>query len=286
MGFAGQHLTKHRGALLVSARNLYQVCYDCPWRFVGRTQYFEYKEVAFKLVQSKSWKRPGHLLSIIEREGDRERHFAAAAEFVSALAWERRTGAMVWEVGLLSWRPELSLRNARPSMYSLPRIPYEGGLLAGKLSRLPDIATEEQRVALGLMREARATNNQFLAFLFFWRVLEIAPRDAAGQANRVFRKAAHGVDPAWVEQLPLAGRSLGNYLYDDCRNAVAHLFPNRGTARIDVDRPSDRVRFEYSLRVVEALAEAHIETDLGLDKKRFLRRRGKAKFPFFELSQY
>lgn len=95
----------------------------------------------------------------------RSQVFSKAAEFVSALSWEIGASAAVWEVGGLGWPDDLPLSAARPSIRTFPRIPHEGNLTGYDLVKIPWVKTEEQRIALGLFREARASNNPYLAFL-------------------------------------------------------------------------------------------------------------------------
>jgi len=50
---------------------------------------------------------------------------------------------------------------------------WTGHSVGYDINRIPEIETEEQRDALVLFREASSSNNDYLAFLFFWQVIEI-----------------------------------------------------------------------------------------------------------------
>jgi len=39
-------------------------------------------------------------------------------------------------------------------------------------SIIPSVETEHQKLALGLFREVASTNNDYLAFLFYWHAIE------------------------------------------------------------------------------------------------------------------
>jgi hypothetical protein len=65
----------------------------------------------------------------------------------------------------------------------------------------------------------------YLSFLFYWQVLEIEGYQAIGFIDKVYRKhRTHlRLSESEISRLPLAGRSLGKYLSDDCRHAIAHI---------------------------------------------------------------
>jgi hypothetical protein len=102
-----------------------------------------------------------------------ERAFGAAAEFASALAWENGARVAVWLSGTASLSDDYPLSKAEPNIFSLPKIPPSGTVRGFDLTRLPDVQTEEHRLALALFREATASNNDYLSFLFYWQVLTI-----------------------------------------------------------------------------------------------------------------
>lgn len=264
---------------------LLQTCFDNSCRLARRRYCFEYRGMQFKLVQNNPRKWADHLLTIIS-QNDRlahERVFSTAAEFLSALGWENGARIAVWEAGGCGWPDEYSLREAEPNIFTFPRIPFGGNVVGYDLTRLPHIETDTQRVALGLFREANASNNDYLSFLFFWQVLETGKGDPVGFINKAYRK--HGShlllraeEPA---RLPLGGRTLGDYLLDDCRHAIAHIRRRPGKAKLDVDKASERLRLALSSRVIKAFAEHYIREGLGLKKSLFLCYREKGEIPVY-----
>lgn len=265
-------------------RSLLTIAFDNSRRLSTKTHYFSYGGVEFKLVQDNPRKWADHLMAVVEDDDARLRAFRAAAEFMSALAWENNSRIAVWETGYRSWPSALSLRQARPSVFTFPRIPFGGAITGYDISRLPHIETEFQRRALALFREARASNNDYLSFLFYWQVLEVrAPSEAVNFVDKSFwrNRAKLRIHQEDLAELSLNGRTLGQYLLDDCRHAIAHLRRTPGRKQLDIDDPADRRRLAHSVRVISAFAEHFIKEQLRLNKVLFLRRLKRGAVPIY-----
>jgi len=265
--------------------HLLDICFDSSCRLTRRRYCFEYRSVQFKLVQSNSRKWADHLLTIIPKDDmvAYQRAFSTAAEFVSALAWEIGARATLWEAGQRGWPKEHSLKQAEPSIFTPPRIRFSGGVGGYDLTRIAHVETEQQRVALALFREASASNNDYLSFLFYWQILETRGNDPVGFINKTFRKCRSQLrlDARYIAQLPLAGRPLGQYLLDDCRHAIAHIRRRPGKKNLDLDQPSERLRLTLSSRVIAAFARYYIREVLGLKNTLHLVQRKRGDIPVY-----
>ena len=251
-------------------------------RLTKRINYFRYRDVEFKLIQSPPEERSDHLLTLVDSEKrDTEHAFRVASEFASAVAWQNGVRTAVW-LSLTFTPGAASLRAARPRFSGPPRIEL-GGIRGCSIERLPSIENTEQREALAMFREAMASNSFYLRFLFMWHVLELLSPASPGKAAQ---DAVKYVDDTLasppqclrihevrsdLEDISLGSRSVGEYLRDDCRHAVAHLKrdPLRGR-HIDVDDLQDRRRMELSSRIVTEFARCFIEDRLGLRKRVYL----------------
>jgi hypothetical protein len=262
-----------------------QIAFDNTRRLQRKHYLFEYRGVRFKLVQDNPRKWADHLLTIVPQDDRiaREHAFSVASEFLSALAWENGAGVAVWEAGGSGWPDNLPLRRAQPNIFVFPRIPFRGNAVGHTPSQIPQIQNEAQRIALALFREARASNNDYLSFLFFWQVLEVDGRSPEDFVNKAFRKHRDRlrIDQSCINQLPLDGRTLGRYLLDDCRNAIAHIRRKPGKKKIDLDKPGERMRLAISAQAVKAFAEHYIKDVLGLTEHMYLVRPRRGGFPSF-----
>lgn len=264
---------------------LMQIAFDNTSRLQRNAYLFEYKGVRFKLVQDNPRKWADHLMTIIPKWDSPAKRaaYAAASEFLSALAWVNGGAVAVWDSGGGGWRDGRSLRSARPTLFLFPRIPWRGGTTGYGLSQIAHIQTEEQRVALALLREARASNNDFLSFLFYWQVLDVGGGNPERTVNDALRRHRRELnfDFEILDRLPLAGRPLGRYLLDDCRHAIAHIRRRPGRRRLDLDDPEERKRLAISVRVMEYFAEYYIRHKLRLSETLSLVRPRSGGFPRF-----
>jgi hypothetical protein len=264
---------------------LLQIGFDNSRRLSRKEYLLEYRGVRFKLVQRNPKKWSDALLTIVpEMDGAAtELAFARAAEFLSALAWQNHSMVAFWQSGAHSWPGELSLDEAKPFMSEPPRIPGGGTVLGYDPIRIPHVKTDEQRIALALFREAYASNNDYLSFLFYWQVLEVRGQKPEDVVDKTWRKdrACVRLPNSDIDNLPLAGQTLGHYLLDDCRHAIAHIRRKYGKKTLDLDKPAERNRLTYSTRVIKAFAECYIRQILGLTEHLYLVRGQRNEFPTF-----
>ena len=269
--------------LMSHGLRLLQICFDNSSRLSRKQYLFEYRGAKFKLVQNDPRRRPDNLLTIVPRgePAALKRAFATAAEFLSALAWENNARVTVRLGGEINWPEDMGLEEARPSIFGLPRIPAEY-VFGYHLFRIPHVRTDSQRKALAIFREANASNSDYLSFLFYWQIFEVEADDAVGFINKVYRKDRVHLRLADMDihSLPLSGRSLGEYLSDDCRHAIAHIRRRLGKRSIELDNLDERDRLAYSVRVVKAFAQYYIREVLNLKEHLYLAIR-KADCPVF-----
>jgi len=254
--------------------------------------YFEYKEVRYKLIQNDIRKWCDVLLTIIPDRNNKnaiDHAFMNASEFTSALGWENHARVKVFGLGGYGIPNNFQLRQAKCHIFSFPHVPFGGRTIGNNINRIAKIETEEQREALTLFREASSSNNEFLAFLFFWQVLEVGENEPIGWIDKTYRKNRDRllIDKDDLDRLPLNGRSLGHYLYDDCRNAIAHIIKRKaGKIKLSLDNPADIMRIAISIRIVKEFARFYIKHQLKLQKSMYLVRKNRRGFPLFVDEEY
>jgi hypothetical protein len=254
---------------------LMEISFDNSCRLARKTYTFQYRGVAFKLIQDNARKWADHLLTIVPAPDspDADRAFAVACEFVSALGWEHRAHVAVWESGGSGWDDAVPLRQARPSVFTFPRIAFAGNTVNCDLHRLPHVQNDDQRKALALYREAGAANTVYLQFFFYWQVMEVGRgANAVTFVNRAWQRERQRlfIQQSAIDELPIRGRSLGHYLLNDGRDAIAHIRRKPGRAGLDLDIREERSRLARSTWVVQAFAEHYIRTRLALTEYVYL----------------
>jgi hypothetical protein len=123
--------------------------------------------------------------------------------------------------------------------------------------------------------------------LFYWQVLEVKGQKPEDVVDKTWRKHHTRVrlPKSDVDNLPLGGQTLGHYLLDDCRHAIAHIRRKPGRKTLDLDKPAERIRLTYSVWAIKAFAEYYIRESLGLSKHLYLCRQQRTDFPTFVDSQ-
>jgi hypothetical protein len=184
-------------------------------------------------------------------------------------------------------RKEITLRKAKCSMRGcfneIPRNCYSTG---HDILVIPEIENDKQRKALALFRHAFSDHNPdpYFSFLFYWHVLTVGKRKPCESIRWIdasFSKRKVHVPKEDLARLPLGNRTLGNYLYQDCRNAIAHIERPTGRKELEVDDLKDSQRISISTRIIEEFARYYIKDELGLNKKLHLVRRVKGGFPTY-----
>ncbi len=271
---------------------LMHIGFDNTSRLCRNVYYFEYKGIRYKLIQNNIRKWCDVLLTIIHESNnkvDQNKIYMNASEFLSALGWENESRVKLRHLGGPGIPDNYKLKNAKCRSFSFPEVPFVGYIIGYNICVIPKIETEEQRNALMLFREAFSSNNNYLAFLFYWQVLEVAKGDAIGWVNKTLKKNRNKIRLLndEIERVPLNGKKLGNYLYEDCRNAIAHIKRKKyGQTKIKLDTLDDNSRIAISTLVIREFARYYIKSRLGLQKNMYLVRKNGKGFPFYANEEY
>jgi len=244
---------------------------------------FEYRGIEFKLIQNNPRKWSDVLLTIVpdNNETAKQAAYDAGAEFLSALAWANNSHVTVFPAGGMGIRDN-NLRGAKCRVFDLPHLPFMGNTSGYDLTAIPKIESDIQKKGLTIFREGRSSNKIWLSFLFYWQVLEVNGEDPVVWINDRYSHGQVHVSVDVINRLPLNGRSLGEYLKDDCRHAIAHIrrsSPARTSLRFDV--LEENLRFALSADLVASFAKHYILHELGLRKKLFLVRVKGKRFPVY-----
>lgn len=266
-----------------------QIPFDNSVRLPKNVYYFEYKGTRFKLIQSRAKKWSDALLSIVDNDWDEKaKHhvYKMAAEFLSALSWENNARVMIGYYGGGGIRSGFTLRKAKVPCRSFEATSFRSCSIGCHIQRIPHIETQDQNNALSLFREAKSINNFYLAFIYFWQVIEIGrgTGGAIGWINKAWRKKRRkiylGKDA--LKQAGLKSSKIGKDLYQNRRCAIAHIYSRKpGKTHISIDDPKDKIRMSYSTRIVSQLAQLYITESLKLTKKMYLVRKKAGAFPAF-----
>jgi hypothetical protein len=266
---------------------LMHIGFDNSSRLYRDTYYFEYKKVRYKLIQNDIKKWCDVLLTIVPGNNNKVSEniaYLTASEFISALSWENNSLAKVWLIGGAGVREDFTLKKAKCTIRTFPRVPFHGYTVGYDITCIPHVETEDQRNALILFREASSSNNYYLSFLFFWQIFEIGKNDPIGWINKAYRRKRNRIrlTNSDLNRLPLSGKSIGQYFYDDCRNAISHIYKRQAEKlRLKLDTPAENMRIALSTRVIKEFARFYIKNKLQLQHSMYLVRKKGRGFPVY-----
>lgn len=263
--------------------------FDNSARLCRNVYYFEYKGIRYKLIQNNMKKWCDVLITIVpDDKKTKDNVYTTASEFLSALSWENNSRVKVWPLGGLSVPYNYQLAKAKCRCFSFPRTPFAGYIGGYDICQIPKIETEEQKNALILFRDASSANHDYLSFLMFWQIMEIGGNDAIGWINKTYRKNRDKIilTKDYYDRLPLCGKNLGDYLYDDCRNAIAHIRRKPGKVNLKLDNPDDNLRIATSTHVLKEFARFYIVSKLQLQERLYLIKKNGKGFPVYVDKHY
>ena len=266
---------------------LMHIPFDNSNRLDRNIYYFEYKRIEFKLIQN-SQKYQDTLLTILPESNDQVgKVYKVACEYLSALSWQNSAKIMITQEGGAE-RKEITLRKAKCSMFAFRKVPW--GYYSGRgysILIIPKIGNDRQRKALALFREAFSNLNPYFSFLFYWHVLGVGKRKLPPEDPSVsewidasFNKGKVHVAKEDLTRLHLGKQTLGKCLYEDYRNAIAHV-DRPGRKELEIDDLDDLERTYISTRVVEGFAKYYVKSELGLTEKLYLVKRTRRGFPIY-----
>lgn len=258
--------------------------FDNPFRLRRNVHYFEYRGVRFKLIQNNPRRWADVLLTIVDSHDSpaAKRAYSVAGEFASALSWEFGVGTAIHGVTGGPGVPRaFRLRRAQCVSFVFPELTFRGMHVGYNISRIAHVTNEQQKIGLTLFREALGANKVLLSLLLNWQVMEIRHGDPVGWINRVVRRHPEALIGAQhqLQELPVQGRGVGQYLLEDCRHAIAHIRRKPGRRALKFDDEDENGRLWRSARVTQELARHYMRTELGVTERLYLVRPRRGGFP-------
>jgi len=136
-----------------------------------------------------------------------------------------------------------------------------------RVDYLPVPADERSQRCLALYREALNANSVPFQFLGFYKIINVlyeSGRDQKNWINSTIPKITDHLALERLKEIRQLTSDVGSYLYESGRCAVAHAYAQ---PVIDPDDPEDTKRLNQDLPVIQALADAVIDRELGVRSK-------------------
>jgi len=264
--------------------------------------YFNYEEIDFKLI--KGTKKYQDILCCItdvesssgpsEREARRVQEIAL--RFLSCLSWELNIGITPsTSYGSGGWSKE---RGGLSRVKRCTLIPRSFRTRRVKdIVKLPKIDDKYKANALSLFREAKATNSLYYKFLCYWKILEVyntyrkekgihTPETSVEWINHCIDENKWILERAHFNEQLSKKKTIGKYLEDECRTAIAHVMAKY---KLAPDSGEGMSKIYTATIIIEELARIFIQQELGLKFKRdqsdnyfFLQKIRRKSIPIFK----
>jgi len=131
---------------------------------------------------------------------------------------------------------------------------------------LPKVSDPKAALALALYREGMGLRFAPLAFLSFFKVLNILHDKGAPQKawiNSVLNRVVYDPAAARLAEVRASHSDVGSYLWEQGRCAVAHA----NSASVNPDDYADKRRLWEDLRLMKELAALFIEAELKVERE-------------------
>jgi hypothetical protein len=213
-----------------------------------------------RVVLQPSTEENGRAVSVFDEQGmEFDEGATIVSRFLSRLAWSKDGGIEeLFTVG--------SNNPARPGLVGHSSIEKFGWAAVDPWDflYLPIVNDPDADLALALYREAMSVNSIPFAFLSYFKILNI--EFSRGVAQKEWIDQNHSVlscpqASERVADLLKKGLSLGDYLYNQGRCAVAHA---NESSRVNPDSFSERRRLGEDVLLIKALVAKYIENELGV----------------------
>lgn len=244
---------------------MYHIDTACLFR---KAEYiFEFEGRRYRLIRGTD-KEFDKLCTITDGSNkENEENHETTMRFLDYLAWE--IGQPIRYIGAGGHGYHEGVITLETALISF----FHGRTLRGLLvdvSRIPNVSDGTQRLALSLWNEAKYSNSPFLGFINYWKILELSPH------GKKIKGKAHERAIKWINSVPshrvYMGKEvektldeekidLGTYLYDRCRNTIAHVTRQ---PILYSGKMADRNRIYRACWVAEDLAKYYIREELEL----------------------
>ena len=122
----------------------------------------------------------------------------------------------------------------------------------------PNLIGQTEILVLAIFREAINARSVFYSFLNYWKIIEVIFRPKKQRFDWVEQSAAHLTqERERVAAILQNNRRISEYLDNNCRNAVVHVFR---PPFVNPDSGNDFVRLSLDLPIVRSLAKVAMRT--------------------------
>lgn len=250
---------------------LWTFSFNSPCNFVDAEYIFEFEGVKYRLIRGTE-DESDKLLTISDDSSQKgtDECFERTMRLLDYLSWDLPSGIQFLGGTGYGMKENIKLENAYAVGFRRRNLRY---ILTPGFTEIPDVKNDTQKFALSLWNEAKVSASPFLAFINYWKIIELIPQGVKSKGSAKSRAIK------WINGLPInringlselkkilttrrTKKTIGDYLYGECRNAIAHvtrkptLKPSNVESLKQISKPKE---------VMRAIAKYYIEKELKLE---------------------
>ncbi|MEK3951253.1 methylamine utilization protein MauJ [Paenibacillus sp. FSL H7-0703] len=229
-------------------------CFDTSFDFCEQKYNVRYDSFDIEIIRGSS--EEGHNLFIETTKKNAKLANEATRRFLSEICWLYQSRVEIIAGG--GWASHKT-----PTNVAFRKFARIGGGI--DLTSYRQIAsTHEQKIALGIYREAFSSNSIFYKFLSCFKIINMIYKTGKEQKDWINNNIEKLIkSKSKIEQLKQEGiTNLGEHFYHSGRCAIAHSNIISGEPIADADNHEDNFRIGREIEVIKELAEIIMSDEL------------------------
>jgi len=248
---------------------LWTIHFNSACNFTNAEFIFEFEGEKYRFIRGTE-EESDKLLTIVDddsKEGS-DRCFERVMRLLDYLSWDLHGGIQyLGRTGYGFKSGTIQLEKAYVPSFRARNI---RSYLMDSFSRIPNVSNDTQRFALRLWNEAEISASPFLAFINYWSIVELSTEKGESHKSRAIK---------WINNLSSneilglselkknlkdkynSGDAVGWFLYNEGRNAIAHVTRSKHLKRFDIESYE---KISELNRVMKAIAKYYIVNELKL----------------------
>lgn len=249
-------------------KSIYCIPIDLSIRLTEPYYLFSYKGTDYKLIPNKDSKWTDSLLVCRDKRSESEL-FGKASEFLSLVAFRYDAETTIYPGSFFDSK---SLEDAHGWPNFKKELPFQESMKAIYL--IPYIERNDQSEIVRIYRQANASNNIYLKFLFYWHTLVYpSSSDNAGVkwVNKICKEKMDDDELRLAKEalksIHKGSYSIGDFLKYEVRDAIGHIKRQDNTKyHLLLDNVEQLRQIYQIVSFVKQLSRYRIRTEFDLEQ--------------------
>ncbi|MDA2920347.1 hypothetical protein MYX76_12790 [Desulfobacterota bacterium AH_259_B03_O07] len=248
---------------------LWTIHFNSPCNFTNAEFIFEFEGEKYRFIRGTE-EESDKLLTIVDDDSNEgsDKCFEKTLRLLDYLSWDLHGGIQyLGRTGHGFKSGTIKLENAVVPSFRARNI---RSYIADSFHSIPDVTDDDQRFALKLWNEAQSSHSPFFSFINYWSIVELPRVRGVNHKSRAINWI-NGLSSNKISGLSELRKNLkskynfssdvGNFLYSEGRNAIAHVTRDPTLRRYDRESYEKISDLTPAMR---AIAKYYIINELNL----------------------